>query len=300
MNIGNLDLTGGIGTHWEEVRARFRYSGEVADMTRVAITITLMLLLPITACLSTSDGYGPPPTLGSTTLLVDTGYTPGPYAFMKGAYPGFVLHWEPSDEAAYYLVAVSPEPITADNFDQAVVIDSIPFGQDSAWVTIQPEVFQNTCIGCGLCVEACPMSAITLVEGRAVIDLDLCTSCGQCVLACPVAAITDNHYGKFYHFALRAYSEAGAPSEQIASTQGRYRIIYHNDPARCARCYDINTGEPTCFMVINDPPCPVDAIYWDEDNMYYIDYDKCIHCGQCFIHCRTDGLYSLSNYVEAE
>ncbi|NLP05470.1 4Fe-4S binding protein [Candidatus Fermentibacteria bacterium] len=273
---------------------------EVADMSKVAITFALMLLLPITACLSASDGYGPAPVMGSTALLVDTGYTPGPYAFALGEYPVFVLHWEPADNAAYYLVAVSPEPITSENFEHAVIVDSIPFGQDSAWVTLQPGVFSNTCIGCGQCVDVCPHDAIVLENGRAVIDLDLCTSCGQCVLACPVAAISDNHYGKFYHFALRAYSATGTPSVEVAATAGRFRMIYKNDPSRCARCNNYQTGESTCYMIINDPPCPVGALEVQDDFMVVIDYDKCIHCGRCFIHCRTDGLYSMSNFVEAE
>ena len=50
---------------------------------------------------------------------------------------------------------------------------------------IDPE----TCIGCGACVDGCPVEAISL-DDKAVVDADACTSCGACVDTCPVEAIT--------------------------------------------------------------------------------------------------------------
>jgi len=40
-----------------------------------------------------------------------------------------------------------------------------------------------------LCVDACPVEAITIVDGLAVIDEDLCTECGLCVEECPTGAL---------------------------------------------------------------------------------------------------------------
>ncbi|MBD3183246.1 4Fe-4S dicluster domain-containing protein [Candidatus Poribacteria bacterium] len=45
-------------------------------------------------------------------------------------------------------------------------------------------VIEEKCIGCSLCVKACPFGAVKLVEKKAVIDLDACTLCGACVTAC--------------------------------------------------------------------------------------------------------------------
>lgn len=51
------------------------------------------------------------------------------------------------------------------------------------------QVNQELCDGCGVCVEACSVGAIQLVDQRAVIDEALCTQCEACIGACPDEAI---------------------------------------------------------------------------------------------------------------
>jgi NAD-dependent dihydropyrimidine dehydrogenase PreA subunit len=46
------------------------------------------------------------------------------------------------------------------------------------------------CTGCGECLDACSVEAISFIEGKAAIDIDTCLSCGACVQACPAGAIT--------------------------------------------------------------------------------------------------------------
>ncbi|MDR0790614.1 MAG: DUF362 domain-containing protein [Bacteroidales bacterium] len=45
------------------------------------------------------------------------------------------------------------------------------------------------CIGCGSCVQNCPGNAISLVDGKAVIDPEKCLGCAKCIAECPLKLI---------------------------------------------------------------------------------------------------------------
>lgn len=53
----------------------------------------------------------------------------------------------------------------------------------------QPEILEKDCIGCGVCVEKCPVDAIRLEDKKAVVDIDVCFGCGVCARFCPSKAI---------------------------------------------------------------------------------------------------------------
>ncbi len=53
-------------------------------------------------------------------------------------------------------------------------------------------VDKEKCFGCAICVNACPVEAISMVDGKAVIDENRCIDCGQCVRTCPRNAIYSN------------------------------------------------------------------------------------------------------------
>ncbi|MCY6957460.1 electron transfer flavoprotein subunit alpha [Clostridium brassicae] len=49
-------------------------------------------------------------------------------------------------------------------------------------------ILENKCVGCKLCVNACPFGAIKIKDNKAVI-LENCTLCGTCVSTCKLNAI---------------------------------------------------------------------------------------------------------------
>ena len=51
------------------------------------------------------------------------------------------------------------------------------------------KVINDKCIGCKLCVPACPLGAIKVENRKAIIDLDKCNLCGVCPSSCKFSAI---------------------------------------------------------------------------------------------------------------
>lgn len=52
-----------------------------------------------------------------------------------------------------------------------------------------PWVSEEMCVGCGVCVEECPVDAIAMVDDVARINEEECIRCGHCHDVCPQEAV---------------------------------------------------------------------------------------------------------------
>lgn len=64
---------------------------------------------------------------------------------------------------------------------------------------IKAKLIVTNCVGCGVCVEICPTSAIPpsligYISSLAKVNLDKCDGCGKCVESCSHRAIVLLNY----------------------------------------------------------------------------------------------------------
>lgn len=52
------------------------------------------------------------------------------------------------------------------------------------------KVDSDKCIGCGMCVDECPLAAVLLNDDTASVDDSVCVECGICVDFCSTGAIS--------------------------------------------------------------------------------------------------------------
>ena len=128
------------------------------------------------------------------------------------------------------------------------------------------------CLGCGDCVAACQFGAIVMNEetGLPEVDEEKCTSCGACVKACPRHIIE-----------LR---KRGPKSRRI------FVSCVNKDKGAVARkaCQAACIGCGKCAK-----ECKFEAITV-ENNVAYIDPEKCRLCRKCEAACPTGAIVACN------
>ncbi|MBO4826096.1 MAG: Fe-S cluster domain-containing protein [Prevotella sp.] len=128
------------------------------------------------------------------------------------------------------------------------------------------------CLGCGDCVSACQFDAISINSetGLPEVDDEKCVACGACVKACPRHIIE-----------LR---KKGPKNRRI------YVRCVNKDkgPAAMKACKAACIGCGKC-----QKECKFEAITV-ENNVAYIDFNKCRLCKKCVEACPTKAITALN------
>ena len=127
------------------------------------------------------------------------------------------------------------------------------------------------CLGEGDCVVVCDFDAIHMdpVTDLPVVIDDKCTACGACVDACPRDIIE-----------LRKKNKKDRKIFVSCINEEKGAVAKKNCSVACIGC-------SKCFKV-----CAYEAITM-ENNLAFIDSDKCKLCRKCMPECPTDAIHEL-------
>lgn len=127
------------------------------------------------------------------------------------------------------------------------------------------------CLGCGDCVAACQFGAISMdpKTGLPVVDDTKCTGCGACAKACPKSVIE-----------LRAKGPRGMRVYVSCLNRDKGPVAKKACAAACIGC-------GICMKTCTKGAVTV------ENNIAYIDYEKCKLCRECEAMCPTGAIHGV-------
>ncbi|MEA3448052.1 MAG: Fe-S cluster domain-containing protein [Bacteroidota bacterium] len=128
------------------------------------------------------------------------------------------------------------------------------------------------CLGFGDCVEACDFDAIHMNPETHLPEVseENCTACNACVEACPNNIIELRNVGKKSRriYVSCVNKDKGGPAKKACDVAC----------IGCGKCVKV---------------CPFDAITL-ENNLAYIDYEKCKLCRKCVDECPTNAIVEVN------
>ena len=151
---------------------------------------------PVVSCKGTTCQYG----------LIDT------FALSREIHEKFYLGYHDVKLPHKFKIAVGGCPnncVKPDINDLGVIGQKVPI------------VDEDKCVGCQLCVKACPIGNIKVENKKAVINAEVCNHCGRCIPSCKIGALSLKQQGYRIFIGGRWGKKVarGIPFDKIFETQ---------------------------------------------------------------------------------
>ena len=162
---------------------------------------------------------------------------------------------------------------TCENRPRTVIYDGVKSCRIANTTCMGETACAYGCLGCGDCVNACQFDAIKMNEetGLPEVDSTKCTACGACAKACPRNIIEIR--------VVKGAKKMGVVVECMNKDKGAVAM---------KACKVACIGCQKCVKV-----CAFDAVHV-ENNLAYIDPEKCRNCRKCEQECPKKTIHALN------
>lgn len=178
--------------------------------------------------------------------------------------------------------------------------------------TSKPEMKEENCVACGMCIKNCPEKAIAYnSRKKAQIDYDKCIGCGQCVASCHYGAARAiyNQSSDILGMKIAEYAHAVLAGKQhfhisfILNVSPDCDCSDNNDQALVpdigiAASFDPVALDKACVDLVNQAPAIHNSTLFDhktykqgDDKFVHVHPD--IHWKDCLLHAEEIKLGSM-------
>lgn len=144
----------------------------------------------------------------------------------------FNIKWKKLSGATDYDIRVYKESINEKNwkYAQRLEVDSLYEKDGFLFATVSlntlPNVKTGKCVGCGICVDKCPVNSLKFKNGKVAINRNSCVECGECARACIYDAISGTFAGSKYYISVRGINVKDEYSVDIGTSSNSFMLRY--------------------------------------------------------------------------